>query len=393
MANAWSHIRQSDDDPIVEALLDRQARFDEDLETLRYVFAKRRRARAIQPSVEHIEVVLEDDLKRRAFLRAGVALGLTALAGGAASNVSRPRVTYADVQSIQSLTDTFRRLDSSHGGGQVRSLADTYLDQTVMPMLRHGLYSVDVGQRLSAAASKLAHLTAWTAYDEGDHQAAKKHLQDALTLATAAGDQAFAGEVLAGMSHHAVHLRDATLCLDTARAAQRCAATVGIPSLLAEAHVMEAHAHALRRESKQAAQALHLSVATLDSATDSNTPVWLSYFDESYLAARAAHCFYDLAQWTECEAYAHEALRMNEGLGRARVSNTVIRAHAVINSDIDHACALGREALGAAEQLRSGRTMQYITDLQRHLTSEHSHEPAVQQFNELVSTTMGGTTH
>lgn len=153
---------------------------------------------------------------------------------------------------------------------------------------------------------------------------------------------------------------------------------------------MEAHAHALRGESKQCAHSLQQGEAALGHANRASTPEWLRYFDEAYFAARAAHCFSDLLQWAECEVYARQALFMAEGLKRAHVFNVTVLASAYIDTDVYQACAIGREALESVRQLRSGRAVQYVQNVQRDLNVKHSREPVVLQFNEFVTTAMGG---
>lgn len=348
-----------------------------------------------RPAVHDVECgvapISEEDLNRREFLRTSTVIG-AAVFGGAHdwSAAKQVRVTSTDVQILVSLTDTYRKLDSSRGGADVRAWATGYYEDTVVPQLQHGLYSTDVGRQLSGAASRLAHLAAWTSYDAGDHARADRYLDDALKHATAAGDDAFAGEVLAGMSHHAIHMRDAGSALQTARAAQQCAARLAIPALLAEGHVMEAHGHALRGDARACARSLHCAEEALDRASANSTPEWLKYFDSTYFSARAAHCFLDLSQWSDCEAQASLALEMNEGLGRARVSNLVVLAHALVDKDVERAAAVGRQGIEAAIQLGSGRTVEYLGDLQRHLNSRHGREPAVRTFNDMLDTFSGG---
>src|SRR5438309_1370211 len=81
---------------------------------------------------------------------------------------------------------------------------------------------------------ELAHLAGWMAYDVGHHGQARDYLQQALRMAMTARDDGFSAEVLAAMSHQAIHLNQPGEAIDLARAAQATAARTSLPSLIAE---------------------------------------------------------------------------------------------------------------------------------------------------------------
>jgi transcriptional regulator with XRE-family HTH domain len=275
------------------------------------------------------------------------------------------RVTLAHVEAARELTQTFRRQDNGFGGGYARGIATHYLDSTVIPLLRHGRYDEDVGQALFGTAAQLAHLVAWMAYDMQDHFGAKRYMRKALELTTAADDDAFGGEILAGMSHHAIHLRHGAEAIDLARGSQYIATKVHLSALLAEAHVMEAHGHALLSDSKSCAASLHAAEVAFDQSQLSDLPQWLHYLDEGYLAARFAHGFRDLRDWRQAEHFALRAARMSDTLARAHSFNTVLLATTYVENDLEQACRVGLEGIESASELQSGRTLQYVHDLAR----------------------------
>jgi transcriptional regulator with XRE-family HTH domain len=299
------------------------------------------------------------------------------------------RITLAYVEAVKELTQTFRRQDNMFGGGYARTVAAHYLDSTVVSLLRHGCCDDDVGQALLGSAAELAHLVAWMAYDMQDHSGAKHYMGRALELATASDDDAFGGEILAGMSHQAIHLRHVAETIDLARGSQRIATKVRLSALLAEAHVMEAHGHALLGDSTSSAASLHAAELAFGQSQPADLPEWLHYLDEGYLASRFAHCFRDLRDWRQAEQFALRAIQMSDNLARARSFNTVLLATTYVENDLEQACHVGLEAVELASQLQSGRIRQYIRDLARRLEEKHKSDPIVGRFTEAVSEALG----
>jgi transcriptional regulator with XRE-family HTH domain len=158
------------------------------------------------------------------------------VSGQRGTRLPRKAVTAADAEAVAETTRAFRDLDNRFGGAHAHKLAAGYLESSVALMLRSGSYTEDVGRQLFGAAAQLAHLTAWTAYDIDDHKHAEVYFARALELASTAGDQAFAGEVLAARSHRAIHLGSPRRAIELARASRHIAARAGVPALLAEAH-------------------------------------------------------------------------------------------------------------------------------------------------------------
>jgi hypothetical protein len=220
------------------------------------------------------------------------------------------------------------------------------------------------------------------------HTQARQHLGEAVQLATAAGELAFGGEILAGLSHQAIYLNEPGRAIELARAGQQCASRVRLPALLAEGYVLEAHGHALKADAHACGAALHQAERAFDHVGEDESPEWLSYLDEAYLAARFAHCFRDLREWEKAESYAHRALDMDNHYVRGRTFNTVLLATACAETDLDQACAVGIEAVTLAGGLQSSRTLRYIRDLQHRLESR-SHEQSVRRFNERAAELLG----
>jgi tetratricopeptide (TPR) repeat protein len=264
-----------------------------------------------------------------------------------------------------------------------------HLEEVIVPLLRDASYTEDIGRQLCAAAAELAHLAGWMAYDIERHAQARKYLDQALRLAMTARDDAFSAEILAGMSHQAVHLDQPNEAIDLARAAQATAAKTGVSALTAEAHVMEAHGHARRGDIRSCAASLHRAELAFRPSELVNQPEWLSYFGEAYMAAKFAHCFRDLRDWRRAEHFARRALDMNNSFVRGRTFNTVLLATTLVDHDPEQAYSVGMEGTLMAIHLQSGRTIQYIRDLQRRLHQRGQSERLVREFDDRVTDLFG----
>jgi tetratricopeptide (TPR) repeat protein len=299
------------------------------------------------------------------------------------AGLPRRTLTETDADAVLGTMRSFRDLDNRAGGGHAHIVAAAYLDTAVIPMLRHGTYTEAAGARLFGAASQLAHLAAWSAYDISDSKRAERYFARSLELAAAAGDDAFTGEVLAARSHRAIHLGRPDRAVELARAARHAAMGAGVPLLLAEAHELEANGHALAGDKTACARSLTACDREFSRAGAGSVPPWLRYFDAPYMAARIAHTYRDLGDWKRAQRHAREAAALSTGLARARVFNTLVLATAYVQSDRDAAIGTGREALAMTAGILSERAGVYTRDLRKRLRRRYgSGDPQVGAFDE-----------
>jgi transcriptional regulator with XRE-family HTH domain len=340
------------------------------------------------------DVERRDVLRSAAFSAAGYtlpALRWFTSGGGAplARNGDRA-VGQPDVDTVREMTTTFRRLDNQYGGGHVRESVVRYLDREVAPLLGDGRFTATTGRALFSAAAEATQLAGWCAYDTGEHGIAQQYLIHALDLARAAGDDCLGAEILAAMSHQATYLRNATAAFDLAQAAGRTAQRAGVPVLVAEAAVMEAHAHARRRDGRACAASLATAEQALDRADRSRDPQWIAYFDEAYMSAKFGHCFRELGEAKQAERFAARSLHMDGRYVRGRAFNLALLATAhAQQGEPERACAVGAEALTLAVELKSARATDYVRQLQSQL-APHAKAPTVRRFNAHVNATLGG---
>ena len=256
------------------------------------------------------------------------------------------RVNSADVEAIREVTETFIRLDNLFGGGRARPTVVRYLYDEVAPLLREGRYRNAVGRELFTAAAELTRLAGWMAYDLEQHGLAQRYLIQALRLAREANDHALGGEILAGMSHQAVYVGRPDDALDLARAAYDSAMKAGLPALIAESFIMQAHALAVSKEPVACARVLNAAEQAFEQSNPTDNPPWLQYFDEAYIAAKFGHCFRELRQGDKAELFARRSLDMVDGYTRGKAFNVVLLANAHLQQqNLDEACAVGQQAL------------------------------------------------
>ncbi|MFJ6199796.1 helix-turn-helix domain-containing protein [Micromonospora sp. NPDC092111] len=339
------------------------------------------------------DVNRRDMVRQMTFSAAGYTLPalrwFTACHEQAVEQPGRRAVGQPDIDTIREVTETYRRLDNQYGGGHARTAVARFLHHEVTPLLTDGRYDPKTGRRLLTAVAELTQLAGWQAYDMAEHGIAQRYLIHALDLARAADDAGLGAEILAAMSHQATYLGHHSTGVDLAHAARQTAQRAGLPVLMAEALVMEAHAHATAADERACATALHKAEQTLDLADRSNAPHWLGYFDEAYLSAKFGHCFAALGKPVPAERFATRSLRMDDRYVRGKAFNLALLATVQVQrGEPERACAIGAEALTLTTQLRSARATRYLRDLQDQL-GPHRRRPTVRHFITRADATLG----
>jgi transcriptional regulator with XRE-family HTH domain len=288
----------------------------------------------------------------------------------------------SDVESVRQMTATYRTLDNQFGGGHIRDSLVRFLDGDVTELI-NGRYDAVTGRLLLSTVAQTTQLAGWTSYDTGMHGLAQRYLIQALRLAAAAGDRALGAEILAAMSHQAVHLRASDEAVDLARAAGKVAAEAGVAAIHAESAVLEAQGHAVGGNEAACALALSRAETIFDRADRTSEPQWIAYFDESYLAAKFGHCFTALGRGDIAQRFATRSLQMDAcQYARGRQFNLVLLAVAHVQAgEPEEAARVGVQAVDAAEALRSSRARDYLADLADRL-SKHVGLSAVRDFAE-----------
>ncbi|MEE1825520.1 regulator [Streptomyces sp. BE20] len=295
------------------------------------------------------------------------------------------RVGRGDIAAIRAVGDLFRALDHAYGGGHARQALVRYLESEAEPMLR-GRYGEQIGRALFGAVADLTRLAGWTSFDIAAHGLAQRYFVQALRLSQAAGDRALGGYVLVTMSQQAVHLGHGREAVQLARVAQQGVGGAVPPTVQALLHAAEARGHGLLGDVRSCTTALVRAERSLAAArAGDELPSWARFFDEAQLSDEFAHCYRDLQQWRTAAQHAEKSLRLRSpAYARSRIFCRLVLATARLGmGDLDEACGMATDALRAAGEMRSARSLEYVRDFHRRLTPYRG-SPVARAFEETV---------
>lgn len=332
-----------------------------------------------------------EDVRRRDLMKS-VGIGATLLGTNGFQDVaiaetpSTQAVGMESVHIIQMYIQTFRRVDNSYGGGHSLPQIGQYLRESVVPKLNSGSYSAKVRQQLFSTAAELYQLAGWSSYDVGKVDQGRKCLSRALQLCQEIGNQSYAAELLSGMSHQHSFLRKPENAVDFALASKETARKVGIHALAAEAAVMAAHGYAQLGDKRSCLVELQNAEAEFCRIREGETPDWLGYFDEAYLAAKFGHALKDLGESTEAERFARRSLNMTAGYERGRMFNTALLASTLADQgQVAEATTHGRTAVHLAGAMRSVRTTAYLSEVAERLAPYQADNDVKSLYKQMAS--------
>jgi hypothetical protein len=283
------------------------------------------------------------------------------------------RVGRGDVEAVRDMTSMFSRIDQRRGGGHARAAVVRYLTSDVAGYLRGHFADDRVRRDMFAAASELAYLSGWTAFDNAAHAVAQEFFTVAVKLAAEADDPPMAGHVLRAMAHQAVdlgHLRQALELATASMDGQRYA--LATPRERALLGVVHARALAAAGDKRAAAAALNRAEDDLAAAKPGDDePSRVFFFGEASLAHETACTLRDTG---DLAGAVHQFRRSV----RTRKAATFTRTHAVTlgylgamqarQGNIEEACGTWSRALDAMDGVRSGRTRQVAVDMRSILS-------------------------
>ena len=295
-----------------------------------------------------------------------------------ARGADRLRVGLADVATVKATGDMFAQLDDRFGGDHARHAVIQFLSRDVAPLL-NGQYTEPVGRALFSTVAEATLLAGWMSYDACHHGLAQRYFLQALRLAQDANDRRLAGSILSAMSHQATFLGRYTPAATLARAARMGISPVATPTLRAQFHAMEARALARTGDTRACELALAEATKALESRNSDDEPEWITYFDETELAAEAAHCFRDVNSARQAVAHAENAMSGNHVRSDFFVTMVLADAH-LRAGELEEACRVALDALDLGEQLKSARCVSYLAEFRQHL-SRAADSTAVQDFH------------
>ncbi len=318
-------------------------------------------------------------------LNAAVLSWITARPDGiTADRPGRQRVGMRDVRAIRTAGKMFMELDFQFGGGHGHKALRHYFRHEVLPLLSVS-YSEKVGIALFGAASEIAQLLGWTAYDSGNHRIAHRYLTATLRLSQFTDDRMFGGRILSNLSRQANYLGNYVQSAQLARAALEGARGRATPRAMAMFASMEARALSNAADPVGAGRAMNEAERYLERADTTTDPEWLSYFTSAELMGEFCHCFRDLKQRKEALRHAQRAVDITDpkyarSVGFCRM---VLAQSQLLNGELESALTTAGLAVEAGDSLQSARFQRYVGDFQTEVNA-HSGNRAVAEFNERV---------
>jgi hypothetical protein len=301
------------------------------------------------------------------------------------------RVGMAEAEAIRHTFSAFQELDTKYGGAHARTALIQYLNSDVVPLLEKSCTD-SVGRAVFGAAAELTYLVGLTAFDSGQHGLAERYFVQALRLASEAEEHAFAGNILAAMSHMAASHGDGHEAVQLAKAGLCGAKGAGVHSVEMRLNAMLARGHALLREPDKCAVALSKAEVALDKAKPGCELSWCRFLDGAFLAGETAQCFLALGQPELAQRFAVESVKSNSQRTRRLALSQVVLATSYVQMDEPEAgCSVGKQALNVIVRIKSSRSLMTLRDFAASLY-HYQAISAVQEFEQLAAELLGDAT-
>jgi len=297
---------------------------------------------------------------------------LAALEQGLPTPPAPPRVGRIDVADLHRVIDGMERADHAAGGRTVvRSLALGQLRWAQTTLRLTSFQTAAVRSAWMSAVARLGRLAGFMSVDAREHRTATRCFLAALQIAAEADNWPSRLNVLSGMVRQAVHLGDGGSALklaSLARAGEASASTTTRAML----RVLEARAYGVLGRPSEAMAAVGQAEDLFSQRRSEDDPAWLWFYDEAQLLGDTGHALYPLAL-SGASVDAVERLRRAvdthdaaDARGRA-FSLTKLATLAVRHEPGAEAYATAQRAITAVAGLRSGRALDYLSDLGRVL--------------------------
>lgn len=275
----------------------------------------------------------------------------------------RRLVGRSDLGAMLDAVQFFSQLDQRHGGGHARSAVVLYLTSDVTPLLSGRFTDNSVRRRTFTAASELAYLAGWMAFDNGEHARAQQFFTASVKLAAEANDHAMAAHTLRAMAHQALDLGHtdhglalAASSVEDRRYGEAC------PRERALLGVVHARAMAMGGQTRGAARALLRAeddLAAADPGDDEPSRVF--FFSEASLAHETGRTLHVSADMSGAERELRRSVRLRKASIFKRTHAVTLGYLGAVQADqgnIEEACATWAAALDAMEGVQSARARQ-----------------------------------
>jgi tetratricopeptide (TPR) repeat protein len=295
-------------------------------------------------------------------------------------------VDEGDLETAATALRMFRELDHAHGAGQIHADVQAYIESELSRLLGGRPANDTLRTRLDTLAAGFFELCGYQAVDIGADGLAQRRYLRALTLSQNAGNRVYGGYLLAvSLAHLALHRDQPEQALRLVQAAVHGVGDTASPTVRAAFHAVLARAYARMGQGKECTSALRASETQLTRSRPDDEPPWIEYFTPAYLADEVAHCFYDLGDYTLAQQHVAEAIT---GLAPSHLRRLAIDAALLASSlaaagEVEHACAVGRQAVDHAARTNSARCTQRIASMRVEL-EPYLAEPDVRELIDYI---------
>lgn len=278
----------------------------------------------------------------------------------------------SDVEAVRDMTALFSRVDQRRGGGHARAAVIRYLSVDVATYLRSNFTHENVRRQMFAAASELAYLVGWMAFDDLKHAHAQRYFLVALKLAAEADDPALAGHILRAMAHQAIDLKHHREALDLSAASIR-SDRYSQASPREQSLVSVIHARSLAVNGDRAAataELLRAEDALASAAEVEAEPGRIFFFGEASLSHETACALRDSGDLDGAAQQFKRSIRTRKATKFARthaVTPGYMGAVQMRRGEVEQACQSWAAALDAMDGVRSGRTRQVVVGVRQDL--------------------------
>ena len=323
-------------------------------------------------------------------LLAGVVFGsalLEPLERWLAGSEEKPRagrpgsVGYQEVKQIEKAARIFRDWDDQFGGGLRRKAVVGQLNEVAD--LLADTHPIAIQRRLFGAMAQLSETAGMMSWDSGYQALAQRYYVLALRASRAAGDHAFAANVMAAMARQLLYLGHPNDALELVRLALDGSRGSATPSVRSMLYTREAWAYAKLGRILAFRRATSKAEDALTEAKPAEDPYWIRYFDAAELEGTTGGRLLELAH--QDQRLADEAaVRITHAItlrraGRLRSSaldQLGLAEARLIHGEMEEAARLGHQAATLAEQTPSDRVRVKAAELYQR-SNTHSDIPVI----------------
>ncbi|TDV51052.1 helix-turn-helix domain-containing protein [Actinophytocola oryzae] len=313
--------------------------------------------------------------------RRQVLAGAGALLGFAGTRNTRPVIDPVTFSALRTSFDQFRTLGTMTSPSVVLAQVIAHV-HTLRTLAAENPEPMRTD--LMLLASRVAEYAGWMSQEAGDDSGATRWTDWSARLAGDL-DPHLASFALFRHAEIALYRNDAHQTVELARRAQED--TTADPRILGLAARCEAQGHALAGDVRGFEEALDRAATLLALPQHTSGPVLGSASVANQIALARAWALYELGRPGDAAALLDQQMAgIPETARRARARFGVRRALAhAQHGDVDQACVATREVMSDIAQVDSATVRIDLRELSRTLGRWHSHRPAGELRQELVS--------